>query len=46
LSGTVDAEDERKLAQEIVEKIPGVTGVLNEIIAVPRSRSGGPLMLC
>jgi cytidylate kinase len=46
LSGTVDAEDERKLAQEIVEKMPGVTGVLNEIIAVPRSRSGGPLMLC
>ena len=46
LSGTVDAETERKLAQEIVEKMPCVTGVLNEIIAVPRSRSGGPLMLC
>jgi cytidylate kinase len=46
LSGTVDAEDGRKLAQEIVEKMPGVTGVLNEIIAVPRGRrSGGPLML-
>jgi len=41
LSGAVDTEDERKLAQEIVEKMPGVTGVLNEIIAVPRSRSGG-----
>lgn len=45
LSGTVDAKDERELAQEIVEKMPGVTGVLNEIIAVPPSRSGGPLML-
>ena len=38
LSGTVEVEDERKLAQEIVEKLPGVTGVLNEIIAIPRGR--------
>lgn len=45
LSGIVEAEDERKVAQEIVEKMPGVTGVMNEIIAVPRGRSGGPLML-
>jgi cytidylate kinase len=40
LSGTVDAEDGRKLAQEAVAKIPGVTGVLNEIIAIPRTRRG------
>jgi len=45
LSGVVDTEDERKLAHEIVEKMPGVTGVLNDIIAVPRGRSGGPLMM-
>ena len=38
LSGTVEAEDERKLAQEIVEKLPGVTGVLNEIVTIPRGR--------
>ena len=38
LSGTVEVEDERKLAQQIVEKLPGVTGVLNEIIAIPRGR--------
>ena len=38
LSGTVEAEEERKLAQEIVGKMPGVTGVLNEIVAVPRGR--------
>jgi cytidylate kinase len=45
LSGVVEAEGERKLAQEIVEKMPGVTGVLNEILAVPRGRAGGPLMV-
>ena len=44
LSGLVDAEDEQKLAQAIVEKIPGVTGVLNEIIVDPRRRSPGALM--
>jgi hypothetical protein len=38
LSGTVDAEDGRRLAQETVEKIPGVSGVLNEIIAIPPTR--------
>jgi cytidylate kinase len=38
LSGAVDGEEGRQLAQEMVEKIPGVTGVLNEIIANPRSR--------
>jgi cytidylate kinase len=43
LSGVVNAEDERKLAQAIVEKMPGVSGVLNEIIADPR-RSPGALM--
>jgi cytidylate kinase len=44
LSGVVDAEDERKLAQAIVEKMPGVTGVLNEIIVDPRRRSPGTLL--
>jgi cytidylate kinase len=44
LSGSVDAETERTLAQQIVERIPGVTGVLNEIVAIPRSRSGRPLV--
>jgi cytidylate kinase len=38
LSGAVDGEEGRQLAQEMVEKIPGVTGVLNEIIAIPRGR--------
>ena len=38
LSGAVDGEDGRQLAQELVERIPGVTGVLNEIIAIPRGR--------
>lgn len=45
LSGTVDTEAEWKIAQEIVEKMLGVTGVLNEITVVPRSRSGGPLVI-
>ena len=38
LSGAVDGDEGRQLAQEMVEKIPGVTGVLNEIIASPRNR--------
>jgi hypothetical protein len=38
LSGAVDGEEGRQRAQEMVEKIPGVTGVLNEIIASPRNR--------
>jgi len=38
LSGAVDGDEGRQLAQELVEKLPGVTGVLNEIIAIPRSR--------
>ena len=38
LSGTVEAEDERKLAQSIVERMPGVAGVRNEIVAVSRGR--------
>jgi cytidylate kinase len=45
LSGVVASEDERKVAQEIVEKMPGATGVLNDIVVVPRGRSGGPLMI-
>jgi cytidylate kinase len=40
LSGAVDGEEGRHLAQEMVERIPGVTGVLNEIIAIPRGRRG------
>jgi cytidylate kinase len=38
LSGAVDGEEGRQLVQEMVEKIPGVTGILNEIIASPRGR--------
>lgn len=38
LSGAVDREDTRKQAQELVERIPGVTGVLNEIITLPPGR--------
>jgi cytidylate kinase len=38
LSGAVDEEEERQRAQAMVEKIPGVTGILNEIIAIPRNR--------
>jgi cytidylate kinase len=38
LSGVVEGEDGRRLAQEVVEKIPGVTGVLNEIVTIPRGR--------
>jgi len=38
LSGAVDGEEGRQLAQKMVERIPGVTGVLNEIIAIPRGR--------
>jgi cytidylate kinase len=41
LSGAVGGEEGRQLAQKIVEKIPGVTGVLNEIIAIPRRTSIG-----
>ena len=37
LSGSVDGEDVRRLAEETVTKISGVTGVLNEIIVIPRS---------
>jgi cytidylate kinase len=36
LSGAVDAEEGRRLAAEMVERIPGVTGIHNEIIALPR----------
>ncbi len=38
LSGAVDAEEDRQTAQQIVERIPGVTGVLNEIVIIPRGR--------
>ena len=35
LSGTVDTEEERKLVEGMVEKIPGVSRVLNEIVVTP-----------
>jgi len=35
LSGTVRTEQERRAAQEAVASIPGVTGVLNDIVALP-----------
>jgi len=37
LSGTVRTEQERRAAQEAVASIPGVTGVLNDIVALPPS---------
>jgi cytidylate kinase len=37
LSGTAEGEEGRAHAQRLVEKIPGVTGVLNEIIAGSRT---------
>lgn len=38
VSGMVQQEGERQLAQELLGKIPGVTGVLNELAVIPRSR--------
>jgi len=38
LSGTVAADDARTFAQEAVARLPGVSGVLNEIIAIPPTR--------
>jgi cytidylate kinase len=35
ISGTVHAEEERRLVQTMVEKIPGVSRVLNEIVVTP-----------
>jgi len=42
MSGTVDREDLRNAAEEIVAKVPGVTEVLNDIAVVvpPRARAG------
>ncbi|MGH7419314.1 MAG: cytidylate kinase family protein, partial [Candidatus Rokuibacteriota bacterium] len=37
LTGYVRSEEERTVAQETVAKIPGVTSVLNDIIAMPRT---------
>src|SRR3989441_9005122 len=37
LSGSVRSEEERRVAQEAVASIPGVTGVLNDIVALPPS---------
>ena len=39
LSGTVRTEQERRAAQEAVASIPGVTGVLNDIVALPQNLS-------
>jgi cytidylate kinase len=38
LSGTVDTEEGRLKAQEAVARLPGITGVVNEIIALPPTR--------
>ncbi len=38
LSGTVDSEDARTAAHEAVQRIPGVTGVVNEIIVLASVR--------
>jgi cytidylate kinase len=35
LTGSVRSEEQRKMAHEIVAKIPGVTSVLNDIIVMP-----------
>ena len=36
ISGIVERDDQRLAAEEAVRKIPGVTGVLNEIAVRPR----------
>jgi cytidylate kinase len=38
--GMVDEEAQRKAVEAVVAQIPGVTGVLNEMIVTPRSRTG------
>lgn len=35
LGGTVDTEEERLLVQATVERIPGVSGILNDIVITP-----------
>jgi hypothetical protein len=35
LTGSVRSEEQRKMAHETVAKIPGVTSVVNDIIAIP-----------
>lgn len=35
LTGSVGSEEQRKMAHEIVAKIPGLTGVVNDIIVIP-----------
>ena len=42
LSGTVAADDARTFAQEAVARLPGVSGVLNEIIVIPPTRRTMP----
>ena len=39
LSGSVRTEEERRAAQKAVASIPGVTGVLNDIVTFPTSPS-------
>jgi len=43
LSGSVRTEDERRMAQDTVARVPGVIGVLNDIVAIPAglSKFGG-----
>src|SRR5437667_6821023 len=40
LSGSVRTEEERRVAQGVVASLPGVTGVLNDIVVLPGSLSG------
>lgn len=42
LSGIVDQEDQRKIAHDVVSVVPGVRGVLDEIVVVRRDRSIPP----
>ena len=39
LSGSVRTEEERRVAQGVVASLPGVTGVLNDIVVLPGSLS-------
>src|SRR5439155_692603 len=40
LSGSVRTEEERRVAQGVVASLPGVTGVLNDIVVLPGGLSG------
>jgi cytidylate kinase len=42
MTGRVEEEEQRRLIQELVEKIPGVTGVQNDVVAVGPALRGIP----